>query len=187
MLFRSLPGNHDVFDNTNVYSRNRSAVDESGVAFFDATRGTTRDFGKGALRIWARAMEEHTPTYKPLAGSPEHPGDRWFIAAGHAHFSPTGSDEYRSSCISVEDINATAADYVALGHWHLTTNLTERGTSVPAWYCGSPMFGYGSANMLLVDFNSDATEEVCVRPISVLDHPASTCAHNAVSGHTRNN
>jgi DNA repair exonuclease SbcCD nuclease subunit len=73
----------------------------------------------------------------------------------------------------VDDIDATGADYVALGHWHVTTDLSQSGVATPAWYSGAPMFGYGAGRMLLVDL--EAGEPPRVQTIDVLDHPATTC------------
>ncbi|CAB4759233.1 unannotated protein [freshwater metagenome] len=46
--------------------------------------------------------------------------------------------------------------------------------TTPAWYSGAPMFGYGAGRMLLVDLVPG--EVPLVRPLDVLDHPASRCA-----------
>ena len=97
-------------------------------------------------------MDDHAPHFEPLAAVPPHPGDRWLVAAAHGHFVPDeGADRHRSSRIGVADVEATGADYVALGHWHVTTDLAENGVATPAWYSGAPMFGFGAGNMLLVD------------------------------------
>lgn len=167
-----LPGNHDVFDETALYRRHRDHVDAAKVHFFDDPEGTTYDLFGGALRLWARAMEEHAPHYEPLTGAPAHPGDRWYVVGGHGHFSPAGA-EGRSSPITPTDIDATGADYVALGHWHVMTDLSTRGVQTPAWYPGAPLFGFGAGHMLLVDLVPD--QGVTVTPVPVLDHPASRC------------
>lgn len=167
-----LPGNHDVFDETALYRRHRGHVDASKVHFFDDPAGTAYDLFDGSLRLWARAMEEHAPHFEPLDGAPPHPGDRWYVVAGHGHFSPAGF-EGRSSPITPEDIDATGADYVALGHWHVTTDLSTRGVRTPAWYPGAPLFGFGAGTMLLVDLVPD--EQPSVRRLDVLGHPAARC------------
>jgi hypothetical protein len=118
-------------------------------------------------------MEEHTPQYQPLTGAPPHPGDRWYVVAGHGHFAPEGNSAYRSSPIAVDDIESTDADYVALGHWHVTTDLSTRGVHRPAWYPGAPLFGFGAGNMLLVDLVPGGPPHV--RPVEVLEHPAARC------------
>ena len=71
-----LPGNHDQYDHTAVCKRQRRAITEARVHFFDDHDGTVVDVADGALRLWARAMEEHTPSFLPLDGAPAHPGDR---------------------------------------------------------------------------------------------------------------
>ena len=170
-----LPGNHDVYDETTVYLRHRRELDASGIRFFDEPTGATVDLLDGALRIWARAMDEHTPAFEPLVEVPTHPGDRWYIAAAHGHFVESETrDGHRSSRVTIDHIEACEADYVALGHWHATTDLAEHGVAKPAWYSGAPMFGYGAGRMLLVDLVPD--EGPAVRPLDVLEHPATTCA-----------
>jgi exonuclease SbcD len=170
-----LPGNHDVYDETNLYRRQRGDVESAGVILFDDPAGRSYDFADGALRIWARAMDDHSPKFSPLGDPPSHPGDRWYVAAAHGHFvATTADDAHRSSRITPDDIEATNADYVALGHWHVTTDLSTRGVNTPAWYSGAPMFGHGAGRMLLVDLvPGDAP---IVQPIEVLDHPLSSCA-----------
>jgi DNA repair exonuclease SbcCD nuclease subunit len=162
------PGNHDVYDHTNVFQRNQDALDESGIAFFGSLGGGVHDFADGALRIWARAMDEHATTYQPLDGAPDHPGDRWYVIGAHGHFTDPGGDMFRSSRISADQINATQADYVALGHWHVTTDLRTRGATRQAWYSGAPLLGHGAGRVLLIDFPADVDDSVDVRPISTL-------------------
>lgn len=175
-----LPGNHDVLDPNDeraLYRRHRSVVDGSGILFVDSIDGVTLELAGGALALWARAMDDHSPQYVPLASPPVHPGDRWYVVAGHGHFVPESSgprgESYRSSRITIEHIDATGADYVALGHWHLMTDLSAHGVRTPAWYCGAPLFGHGAGQMLLVDLVPDAG--VSVTPIGVLDHAAASC------------
>jgi DNA repair exonuclease SbcCD nuclease subunit len=170
-----LPGNHDVYDETNVYRRQRDEVDRAGVRFFDDPQGQSFDFAGGALRVWARAMDDHSPRFAPLGDPPARPDDGWYIAAAHGHFvASVADDAHRSSRITPADIDATRADYVALGHWHVTTDLATRGVATPAWYSGAPMFGHGAGRMLLVDLVPGCAP--VVQQLDVLDHPLSRCA-----------
>ena len=168
-----LPGNHDQFDERALYRRHREAIDAAGVRFFDDVNGMAHDLADGALRLWARCMEDHTPQYTPLVGAPAHPGDRWYVVAGHGHFVSSADDLHRSSPITASDIEATQADYVALGHWHVMTDLTAKGVVTPAWYSGAPLFGYGAGQMLLVDLVPGLRPQV--QAIAVLEHPAGAC------------
>ena len=159
---------------TAVTLRQRTAVDEADVRFFDELAGTEIDVADGAVRLWARAMDDHTPSFHPLEGAPVHPGDRWYVAAAHGHYVDPGGDVHRSSRLTAAEIDAVGADYVALGHWHVTTDLSRRGVTTPAWYSGAPLFGHGAGRMLLVDLVPG--EGPRVTPIEVLDHPAGDCA-----------
>ena len=168
-----LPGNHDQYDHTAVCKRQRGAIDAARVQFFDQLDGRVVDVADGALRLWARAMDEHTPSFLPLAEAPPHPGDRWYIAAAHGHYVDPGGDVYRSSRLTAAEIDAVGADYVALGHWHVTTDLSTRGVATPAWYSGAPLFGHGAGRMLLVDLVPGVGPQIT--PINVLDHAAGSC------------
>ena len=169
-----VPGNHDVYDESTVYRRQRDDLEASGVRFFDDPAGQAFDFADDRLRIWARAMQDHSPRFTPLTDVPPHPGDRWYIAAAHGHFvASSTNDQHRSSRISTHDLEQSSADYVALGHWHVTTDLASRGVSKPAWYSGAPMFGHGAGRMLLVDLVPGSAPRVT--PFDVLDHAASSC------------
>jgi len=98
----------------------------------------------------------------------------WYVVAGHGHLTTPGDG--RSSPITVAEVSATGADYVALGHWHVTTDLGTRGATVPAWYSGAPLFGHGAGRMLLVALD-DAHPEgpVRVQPLPVVGHHRIAC------------
>ena len=152
-----IPGNHDVHDEASLWERCRPQVDRSGVLLLDQHAGTTLDLFGGALRIWGKAMAEHEPGYRPLADVPIRPDDGWFVVAGHGHLNLTAEDRHRSSPITHEEIGETGADYVALGHWHVTTDASHNG--VTAWYPGTPMGKPGNSTAALVTFGSEIRVE----------------------------
>jgi len=163
-----IPGNHDVHDDSSVWDRCREQVVESGVRLLDDVDGSMLDLFDGALRIWGKAMVEHEPDYRPLAGVPPRPDFGWFVVAGHGHLNLTPEDRMRSSPITHADIGATNADYVALGHWHVTTDASHGG--VPAWYPGTPMGKPGQGTAALVTFGDGVTVDHVVLPV-----PAEGC------------
>lgn len=154
-----IPGNHDVHDERSLWGthadhEHRLEVTGAGVIFLDDPEGATLHFGEHDLTLWGRAMPSHDVDYRPLAGVPERPDDGWFIAAGHGHFLRTAEDEHRSSPITASEIEATGADYVALGHWHVTTDVSVG--EVTAWYPGAPMGIPSNGTACLVTFSRDA-------------------------------
>ena len=165
-----IPGNHDVHDESSLWERCRAEVAGSGVLLLDDHAGSSLDLFDGALHIWGKAMAEHEPGYRPLADVPIRPDAEWFVVAGHGHLNLTPDDRHRSSPITHDEIGRTGADYVALGHWHVTTEATHGG--VPAWYPGTPMGSPGNGTAALVTFERGADVNVEHVPVA---GPAAGC------------
>lgn len=166
-----LAGNHDVHDHSGIYRRHAAHVSRAGVHFLGDDVGSTLEVLDGALTLWGKAMDEHSPTFRPLHGVAPRPDDGWFVVMGHGHYvgDVPPEKEMRSSPITAADIAATKADYVALGHWHVTTEVSEDG--VVAWYPGSPVQSWSEGVALLVDLDPDAGVGVTPLPIT----PAAAC------------
>lgn len=164
-------GNHDVHDETSLY--NRGAIEGSEVIFLDDPQGSTIELFDGALTLWGKAMPIHDRSFRPLQDVPARPrDDAWWVVLGHGHYE---SDDLgglgRSSPLTPADIEATAADYVALGHWHVRTDVSA-GT-VPAWYSGAP-YGVAATEVFnLIDLHP--TDGVDIRPIDVRLAPDGCC------------
>ena len=94
-----------------------------------------------SARIWGRAMVEHRPEYRPLAGIPPARPEQWNIAMAHGLFMDD-IDMMRSSPITPADVHDSSYDYIALGHVHVFTDVSQGGTK--ALYCGTPAPLYAS-------------------------------------------
>lgn len=156
-------GNHDVHDERTLF--HDGAVDPSGVVFLDNPEGSTVDLLDGALSLWGKAMPMHHQGFKPLQDVPSRPrDDAWWVVLGHGHFEPEDLGPMgRSSPLTPYDIEATAADYVALGHWHVRTDVST--ASVPAWYSGAPYGMAATEQFNLIDLHPH--DGVTVRSIPV--------------------
>jgi len=63
---------------------------------------------------------------------------RWHVTLAHGHYEDDGVPPLRPSwLISNAEIEATRADYLALGHRNRAARVGT-GTTVPAFYSGSP-------------------------------------------------
>ncbi|MGY9073650.1 MAG: metallophosphoesterase family protein [Acidimicrobiales bacterium] len=157
-----IPGNHDVLDGTSLWHRAAGEVVASGVHLLDAPEGSQIELFEGDLTIWCQAMEEHHPGYQPLADVPGRPDSGWWVVAGHGHHEAPDEGSYRSSPILADEIARTEADYVALGHWHIRTDVSAGG--VPAWYPGAPMGSVtsGTANLTKFGPSGVSVEHVAV-------------------------
>lgn len=140
-------GNHDVHDESSLYPSD--AVAASNVLFLGEPAGGIVELLAGNLQVWSKAMPAHDRNFRPLQDVPDRPdSDAWWVILGHGHFEAAPDEKFgRSSPITSAEIEATAADYVALGHWHRRTDLST--DSVTAWYSGAP-YGFGASELLNV-------------------------------------
>lgn len=174
-----LPGNHDPHDDSSLYRR-MAVTSSNDVLLLDDPDGTIVWLFADALAIWGRATTVHSRSSRPLAGAPSRaelaPGatrPAWYVVTAHGHLCQAGpGDRQRSSPLTSSEIEASAADYVALGHWHATTEVTGEG--VPAWYAGSPSDPFAIGGFVSVDLRRD--EPARVKPLRVAADRRG-CAH----------
>ena len=112
-------------------------------------------------------MEEHTPAFQPLANLPRRDDRRWSIAMGHGFFYPERQRPDRSSPIFAEEIRDSGWDYLALGHHHVATDVSQG--PVTAHYPGAPMIEWADRRadgaVLRIDFSADDGVRVIPRPV----------------------
>jgi DNA repair exonuclease SbcCD nuclease subunit len=138
-----LPGNHDPLVAGSVY--HRGALAESANLY---VIGLTHDervlFADLGLEIWGRPHRDYgdmIPLERPRPRS-----TRWQIAVAHGHYMsvPDRMSRLRPSwLIGDDELAATGADYIALGHW----NRPAKVGGVAAYYSGSPEYA-GTVNMV---------------------------------------
>ena len=131
-----LPGNHDPATPDSIWLRGR--FDEiQNLAILGITNDRTIAFPAHDLSLWGNAHRDYMDMV-PLRDPPPR-RSRWHIAMGHGHYEPpeTWHNPLRPSwLISDAMIAATAADYLALGHWDRAAQVGDG--AIPAYYSGSP-------------------------------------------------
>lgn len=148
-----LPGNHDCLTTNAIYDRYDFHAACANVQVITALQGQTIEFPDLDLVIWGRAMEEHTPSFQPLAHIPMRQDQRWHIAMAHGFFYPTRQPPDRSSPIFADEIRDTGWDYVAMGHQHVLADMSQG--NVTAYYPGAPLVNWRgtppTGHVLLLD------------------------------------
>ncbi len=133
-----LPGNHDPVTADSVYLRGRYGdIPGLHILGLDGSGDGAIRFAGRELEIWGNAHRDYHDM-APLK-DPRPRATRWQIALGHGHYEPpeTWHNPLRPSwLISDAAIDATAADYVALGHWDRPAQVGSG--MIPAYYSGSP-------------------------------------------------
>jgi DNA repair exonuclease SbcCD nuclease subunit len=163
-----IPGNHDCVDERSIYQRVDLSSAGSHVHFAGKPDGEELVFEDLALRLWARGIESHDPSNRPLAlyTPTDHRG--WNVVLTHGHYVPRDERSDRSSQISQDEIGQLGCDYLALGHWHRFLDVSER--QVKAFYSGSPSEpGPDGASVNLVTLDPETGVRVERQAITLAD------------------
>ena len=130
-----LPGNHDPLTADTVWRR--GGLDGlSNVHIIGVTHDLAVHFPAHDLEVWGHAHIDYS-NMVPLR-QPRERTARWHVTLAHGHYEDDGVPPLRPSwLISNAEIEATRADYLALGHWNRAAQVGT-GTTVPAYYSGSP-------------------------------------------------
>ena len=131
-----LPGNHDpLFDASEPNWRALGAA--PNVTVLGLEHDDPVAFEDLDLEVWGWAHRSYG-SMDPLRQPPARRG-KWQIALAHGHFTERhyrAGEPSPSWLIFAEDIDATGADYLALGHWNTAVQVGLG--AVPAYYSGSP-------------------------------------------------
>ena len=140
-----LPGNHDPVVADAVFHRH-SIAQASNLTVIGMTDDDAVVFPDLDLEIWGRPHRDYGDMIPFETVRPRR--TRWQIACAHGHYVPTpdrSSAPRPSWLIGDDEIAATGADYVALGHWNAPAKVGNGG--VAAYYSGSPEFA-GTFNVV---------------------------------------
>jgi DNA repair exonuclease SbcCD nuclease subunit len=149
-----LPGNHDPAAPDTVWRR--GGLDRlAHVHIIGVTHALAVHFPDHDLEVWGHAHVDYNDM-APLR-SPKPRSARWHLALAHGHYEDDGVPPLRPSwLISNAEIEATGADYLALGHWNRAARVGT-GVTVPAYYSGSPDL---AKTVNLVRLHGNGTVEV---------------------------
>jgi DNA repair protein SbcD/Mre11 len=146
-----LPGNHD-YDVLMRVVAGAHLAQHPRITIITAPDGETIHLPEAGLTLWGRALEDHTPDYRPLLGIPDRPDDGWCVALGHGLIVDALNSGGRGSPIFPADVEAVGWDYVALGHVHLHRII--RDVPAPVVYSGATTMAYsGKPGAVLVEFH----------------------------------
>jgi DNA repair exonuclease SbcCD nuclease subunit len=140
-----LPGNHDPAVPDAVYHHGRLAA-VPNLHVLGITHGEAVLFPDLDLEIWGRAHRDYSDMIPFEKIRPR--STRWQIAMAHGHYQPRpdrGTRLRPAWLVGDDEIAATGADYVALGHWNRAAKVG--GGDIAAYYSGSPEYA-GTINLV---------------------------------------
>ena len=163
-----MPGNHDVLVANGRLRPARLHGGGEPRARDPRPDGEVIDLPELDAVVWGRAMQEHTPasSRSPTSGLPGRPA----LVPGHGPrllLRPERQRPERSSPIFADEVRDTGWDYVALGHHHVRTDVSQG--RVTACYAGAPMLEWGdeqaAGSVLRIDFSVADGVRVQARPL----------------------
>ena len=140
-----LPGNHDPVMPEAVYHRT-SLAEAKNLHIIGVTHDEAIVFPELDLEIWGRAHRDYSDMIPFETVRVRR--TRWQIATAHGHYVPLPDRitwPRPSWLIGDDELAATGADYVALGHWNSPAKVGNG--KVAAYYSGSPEFA-GTFNVV---------------------------------------
>ena len=181
----TLPGNHDLYHEDSLYRREPFRHAPANFYLFTGHWGQVITLPELGLDLWGRAMIEHTPEFRPLAGMPSAREDFWLVALAHAHFHFPNDTENRSSPIWPKDVEEAPCHYLALGHWERHVEVSQ-GEGV-AYYSGSPLGAAPALDHISVNLvDLDPLLGVAVRQATLpLEGAASSSSMGALGTNAR--
>ena len=140
-----LPGNHDPAIASAIY-RDGPLAAVKNLHVIGVTHDEAIAFPDLALEVWGRPHRDYDDMipFETVRARQT----RWLIAMAHGHYEPKPDRSVGPRpawLIGDEDIAATGADYVALGHWNRAVRVGNG--VVPAYYSGSPEYA-GTVNVV---------------------------------------
>jgi DNA repair protein SbcD/Mre11 len=146
-----LPGNHD-YDVLMRIAAGADLAQHPGITIITAPDGELVQLPELDLTLWGKALEEHTPDYRPLTGIPARPARGWCVVLGHGLIVDALNSGGRGSPIFPADVEAVEWDYVALGHVHAHRIIQDQ-PAPPVLYSGATtMARGGQPGAVLVEF-----------------------------------
>ena len=82
-----LPGNHDLMNDTSIYSRVIFDHSPENLYVFREPTGQLISFKH--IDFWGKAMNEHSPSFRPVEGMPDAAPGKWLVSMAHGHFEKT--------------------------------------------------------------------------------------------------
>jgi DNA repair exonuclease SbcCD nuclease subunit len=152
-----LPGNHDPATADSAY-RKGGLGDPENVHVLGVTCAETVLLPELELEIAGTPHMDYVD-FMPLL-APAQRALRHQIVVAHGHFVRSDYDLHRSWLVHDEDIDATRADYVALGHWEVAERVGSG--AVEAHYSGSPLRA-GTVNVVRLNGTAPAVSRMSVR------------------------
>ena len=131
-----IPGTHDCLDENSIYLSLQDEDCPSNLHLFNDPDRTKFKFPDLGLTFYANPNQTIKSSQSPLTDLAPDGTPGYHIAVAHGSLAIPGKSAPDDWPISLEEIESSGFNYIALGHWH--SNFQAPTKEVPAAYCGTP-------------------------------------------------
>jgi len=160
-----IPGNHDCLTDDQAIFRRHDFNKVRNVDLLLALEGESRTYEELGVTVWGKAMDAHTPEFRPLEDLPDPRPGYWNLGMGHGIYVGEDVESYRSSPVEARQIESSNYDYIALGHHHALLDVSAGATR--SFYCGAPIpiSPENPGTFVVVDLQTGHAPEVTIHKV----------------------
>lgn len=161
-----IPGTHDFLSDSSFF-RNNLTRDLSYINVFNDPNINKISIKELNVAIFCNPSVSNKTSESPLINIKRDNNFKYNIALAHGSIQIPGKSSKNDSPMTINEIDETKMDYLALGHWHNMQKVPTK--NVTTWYSGAPeMINLDqdkSGNILFVEIDDD--NHVSVFPFQI--------------------
>lgn len=131
-----IPGTHDCFDSSSIYRKVDFPKKCPNLTLFLNEGWNYKEFSTPGLTVYGKPNLSNRSLKSPLEGLKRSTGGQYHIAMAHGSLSIPGRSAEDDYLFTLDQIQQSQMQYIALGHWHQPYKCSDKG--VTAWYSGAP-------------------------------------------------
>jgi exonuclease SbcD len=130
-----IPGTHDSFDSSSIYRKFDFEGKCPNLKIFADEDMSYKEYPSLDLTVYGKPNLSNKSYISPLKGLKPSTSTKFHIAMAHGSFYIPGKIAEDDHVFRLEEVEVSAMDYLALGHWH---RVYRCPAGRPAWYSGPP-------------------------------------------------
>jgi exonuclease SbcD len=130
-----IPGTHDSLDSSSIYRKVDFEGKCSNLKIFTDENVSYKEYPNLDLTVYGKPNLSNRSSVSPLKGLKRSTSSKFHIAMAHGSLYIPEKIAKDDHVFSLEEVEVSGMDYLALGHWHRLYNCLEEP---PAWYSGPP-------------------------------------------------
>ncbi|HVP36174.1 MAG TPA: DNA repair exonuclease [Terriglobales bacterium] len=149
-----LPGTHDCYDNSSIYRNIEPSLLPANLHLLVDEENPFVFFEDLGVTVYGKPNRSNKGGENPLPVLKQEFNSKFNIALAHGSFQIPSKSQEDDFPITLEELEKSGFNYIALGHWHSTQEVCKKPLT---YYSGSPeqlKFGEkDSGNILLVELD----------------------------------